>query len=103
MYRRCPPLPKTAPLVYNIHSEPDILSFELFLPSPLPKRAFANEADGVSLAEDWTSSHPLLLITPDIPNQAKQALCLRLSHEYRCWFEITGHRSTVTAAVQSNG
>jgi len=32
------PLSKTAPLVYNIHSESNILSFELFLPSPHPKK-----------------------------------------------------------------
>jgi hypothetical protein len=31
------PLPKTAPLVYNIYSEHNILSSELLLPSPSPK------------------------------------------------------------------
>ncbi|MFC1958558.1 hypothetical protein ACFLV6_01380 [Chloroflexota bacterium] len=58
-----------------------------------------NEADGASLASDCISYSPLTLITPDIPNQAKQALCLRLPNEYRCWFEINGHRSTVMAAM----
>ena len=32
------PLPKTAPLVYNTHSEHNVLSSELLLPSPPPKR-----------------------------------------------------------------
>ncbi len=71
---RCHLLYKTAPLVYNIHSEPNTLSSELFLSSPLSKKAFTNEADSVSLARDRASYNLIALITPDIPNQAKQAL-----------------------------
>jgi len=69
-----PPLPKTAPLVYNIHSETEVLFSNLFSPSPL-----SQGDDVASLTEDCTSSRPLLLVSPGIPNQAKQAFCLRLS------------------------
>lgn len=67
--RRCPPLSKAAPLVYNSRSESIILSSELFLLSLLPKREFTNEADGVSLARHPAPYSPLVLIIPGHPQQ----------------------------------
>ena len=61
--------------------------------------AVEDEDPGALFALSISAIVLLALITPDIPNQAKQALCLRLSHEYRCWFEINGHRNTVRAAM----